>query len=66
MADPAIQRAILRGVLSLPQPILRLASGGAVVYRGGRTLDPRFQFLAHQARVGCRAHVGGRYLHLGY
>jgi acetyl esterase/lipase len=50
MADPAIQRAILRGVLSLPQPILRLASGGAVVYRGGRTLDPRFQFLAHQTR----------------
>src|SRR5579863_8241325 len=50
MADPAIQRAILGGVLSLPRPILRLASGGAVVYRGGRTLDPRFQFLAHRDR----------------
>src|SRR5215469_9042989 len=50
VADPTIQRAILKGVLSLPQPVLRLASGGSVVYRGGRTLDPRFQFLAHRAK----------------
>jgi acetyl esterase/lipase len=50
VADPTIQRAILKGVLSLPQPVLRLASGGSVVYRGGRTLDPRLQFLAHRAR----------------
>ena len=50
MADPTIQRAILKGVLSLPRPILRLVSGGGVVYRGGRTLDARFQYLARQAR----------------
>jgi len=50
MPDLEIQRAILRGVLSLPRPILRLAAGGGVVYRGGRTLDPRFQYLARQAR----------------
>jgi acetyl esterase len=50
MADPAIQRAALRGVLSLPRPVLRLLAGGAVVYQGARTLDPRLQFLAHQAR----------------
>lgn len=49
MADPAFQRAILHGVLSLPRPVLRLMSGGGVVYQGGRTLDPRLQFLAHQA-----------------
>jgi acetyl esterase/lipase len=50
MADALIQRTVLRGLLSLPKPILRLAAGGGVVYRGGRTLDPRFQFLASQAR----------------
>src|SRR5215472_15533130 len=50
MADLAIQKAALKGMLSLPRPILRLLAGGGVVYRGGRTLDPRFQFLASQAR----------------
>lgn len=50
MADPAIQKAALRGVLALPRPMLRLMSGGGVVYRGGRTLDPRLQFLASHAR----------------
>jgi acetyl esterase len=50
MADPTIERAILRGVLALPRPILRLIAGGGVVYRGGRTLDPRFQYLARQSR----------------
>jgi acetyl esterase len=50
MPDPALQKAMVRGLLSLPRPVLRLLSGGGVVYRGGRTLDPRFQFLAHQAR----------------
>jgi acetyl esterase len=50
MALPATQRLILRKVLSLPTPILRLLSGGGVVYQGGRTLDPRLQFLAAQAR----------------
>ena len=51
MADPAIQKAVVRTLLSLPRPVLRLLSGGGVVYQGGRTLDPRFQFLAHQARA---------------
>src|SRR5271170_2120778 len=50
MADPTLQRAALKGLRSLPRPVLRLMSGGTVVYRGGRTLDPRFQFLAYQAR----------------
>ncbi len=50
MARPAAQRLILRKVLSLPTPVLRLMAGGGVVYQGGRTLDPRLQFLAAQAR----------------
>ena len=50
MPDLAIQKAALKGMLSLPRPILRLLSGGGVVYQGGRTLDPRLQFLASQAR----------------
>ncbi|WP_411287043.1 alpha/beta hydrolase [Phenylobacterium sp.] len=50
MASAATQRLILRTLLSLPAPLLRLMSGGGVVYQGGRTLDPRFQFLAAQAR----------------
>lgn len=49
MASLATQRLILRKVLSLPAPVLRLMSGGGVVYQGGRTLDPRLQFLAAQA-----------------
>jgi len=51
MADTALQKAALKSVLSLPRPLLRMLSGGGVVYEGGRTLDPRFQFLAHQARA---------------
>ena len=50
MADPAIQKQLLRAVLALPKPVLRAASGGRAVYVGGRTLDPRFQFLVHAAR----------------
>jgi len=50
MAQPAVQRLILRKLLSLPTPVLRLMSGGGAVYQGGRTLDPRLQFLAAQAR----------------
>lgn len=50
MADPGIQRQILKAVLSLPRPVLRAASGGRAVFLGGRTLDPRFQFLVHAAR----------------
>ena len=51
MAQPATQRLILRKLLGLPTPILRLLSGGAAIYRGGRTLDPRLQFVAAQARA---------------
>jgi acetyl esterase/lipase len=50
MADFTLQKAALKGVLSLPKSLLRLASGGGVVFQGGRTLDPRLQFMAHQAR----------------
>lgn len=50
MARAATQRFIARKLLSLPAPILRLMAGGGVVYQGGRTLDPRIQFLAAQAR----------------
>ncbi|WP_340644675.1 alpha/beta hydrolase [Phenylobacterium sp.] len=46
MPAVATQRFIVRTLLSLPSPLLRLLSGGGVVYRGGRTLDPRLQFLA--------------------
>ena len=49
MADPAVQKFILKALMSLPSPVLRAMSGGGTVYRGGRTLDPRFQFLAHAA-----------------
>jgi acetyl esterase/lipase len=49
VADGRVQRFLIRTLLSLPAPILRLMSGGGVVYRGGRTLDPRFQFLAAAA-----------------
>jgi acetyl esterase/lipase len=52
MARPATQRLVLRKLLSLPTPILRLMARGGVVYQGGRTLDPRLQFLAAQARGG--------------
>ena len=46
MADAAFQKFQLRVILSLPAPILRALAGGGVVYKGGRTLDPRLQFLA--------------------
>ena len=50
-AGAAAQRLAARALLSLPTPVLRLMAGGGVVYRGGRTLDPRLQFLAAQART---------------
>lgn len=50
MAGADTQRMVLRKLLSLPTPLLRLMAGGGVVYQGGRTLDPRFQFLASQAK----------------
>src|SRR5690348_1171130 len=51
-ASPAAQRLVLKTLLSLPAPVLRLMAGGGVVYQGGRTLDPRLQYLAAQARAG--------------
>lgn len=50
MADQVLQHVALKAVLSMPRPVLRLLSGGGVVYRGGRTLDPRFQFIASHGR----------------
>lgn len=50
MADAALQKLLMRQVLSLPTPVLRGITGGGVVYRGGRTLDPHLQFLAYAAR----------------
>ncbi|MBW8815100.1 MAG: alpha/beta hydrolase [Caulobacterales bacterium] len=50
MASAAAQRLAARALLSLPAPLLRLMAGGGVVYKGGRTLDPRLQFLAAQGR----------------
>jgi acetyl esterase len=50
MADPALQKMMLNTMLSLPTPVLRMLAGGGVVFQGGRTLDPRFQFLANAAK----------------
>jgi acetyl esterase len=50
MPSPATQRMMVRKLLSLPIPMLRLMAGGGVVYQGGRTLDPRLQYLAAQSR----------------
>jgi acetyl esterase/lipase len=50
MASVAARRLVVRTLLSLPAPLLRLMAGGGVVYKGGRTLDPRLLFLAAQAR----------------
>lgn len=45
MPAQALNRWMLKTALRLPPPILRAFCGGASVHRGGRTLDPRFQFL---------------------
>jgi acetyl esterase len=50
MPSPATQRMVVRALLSLPTSVLRLMAGGGVVYQGGRTLDPRLQYLAAQGR----------------
>lgn len=50
MPGPDLQRLMAKAMLSLPTPLLRAMSGGGVVYQQGRTLDPRFQFMAHAAR----------------
>jgi acetyl esterase/lipase len=46
------RKIALKTVMSLPSPLLRAMSGGHVVWRGGRTLDPRLQYLAGAARRG--------------
>ena len=48
---PYLRRGVLALILSLPPPVLRLLSGSGVTYLGGRTLDPRLQFLAAQGRA---------------
>lgn len=50
MASLSFRRAVVRTLLSLPSPVLRMMSGGGAVYKGGRTLDPRVQFLAAGAK----------------
>ena len=55
--DLATQRYLAHKVLSLPAPILRLMAGGGVVYQGGRTLDPRLQFMAAQAKKQPPVHL---------
>jgi acetyl esterase len=50
MAQPPFQKLLLKILVSLPSPALRLMSGGSSVWLGGRTLDPRFQFIAQMAR----------------
>ena len=50
MAELAYQKMMLKGLMSLPTSLLRGLSGGGAVYEGGRTLDPRLQFLANAAR----------------
>jgi acetyl esterase/lipase len=40
----------LRALLSLPTPALRALAGGGVIYQGGRTLDPRLQYLTGVSR----------------
>lgn len=50
MAGAGMQKLILKTLLSMPPPILRMMSGGEAVEAGGRVLDPHFQFLAHGAR----------------
>jgi acetyl esterase len=48
--DLSLQKLALSAVLSLPTPILRVLAGGGVVFQGGRTLDPRMQYLANLAQ----------------
>lgn len=45
----SIQKTIVRALLKLPGPVLRAMAGGGQVVRGGRVLDPHFQFIAAQA-----------------
>ena len=49
MQLPDHRRLAMRSLLSLPTPVLRALSGGKATYKGGRTLDPRLQFLSRHA-----------------
>ena len=48
----ALNKFMLDRVLALPPPVLRFFSSGADAHKGGRTLDPRLQFLASAAKRG--------------
>jgi len=43
----SLQKTIINLLLKLPDPILVSMAGGTPVVRDGRTLDARFQFIAH-------------------
>ena len=43
----SLQKTIINLLLKLPDPILVSMAGGKPVVRDGRTLDARFQFIAH-------------------
>ena len=47
---------MLNFMLSLPKPVLRMMSGAVPSHLGGRTLDPRLQFIAAMAQ---RNRTGG-------
>ena len=43
----SLQKTIINLLLKLPDPIIVSMAGGTPVVRDGRTLDARFQFIAH-------------------
>lgn len=49
MVGADAQRSMLNFMLSLPNPVLRMMSGAIPAHLGGRTLDPRLQFIAAMA-----------------
>jgi acetyl esterase/lipase len=51
MAQAALRRLSRQALLSLPTPVLRALAGGGVVWRGGRTLDPRLQYLTEASKA---------------
>lgn len=51
MSELSAQRLALKAALAMPGPMLRAMSGDEPGEVGGRTLDPRLQFMAHQARA---------------
>lgn len=50
MDDLSARRLALKTALAMPGPMLRAMSGDEPAEIGGRKLDPRLQFIAHQAR----------------